>query len=45
MGPAAKRTPDAQLYVEQLSQGDPVMAQAYTLSQVFLAAPPKFEAK
>jgi transposase len=36
MCPAAKRTPDAQLYVEQLSQSDSVMAQAYTLSQAFL---------
>jgi transposase len=34
--PAAKRAPDAQLYVDQLTQGDPTIAQAYTLSQAFL---------
>ena len=34
--PAAKRTQDAQLYVDQLLQVDPVIAQAYTLSQAFL---------
>jgi transposase len=37
MCPAAKRSQDAQLYVNQLSQGDPSIAQAYTLSQAFLA--------
>jgi transposase len=37
MCPAAKRSQDAQLYVDHLSQGDPAMAQAYTLSQAFLA--------
>ena len=35
--PAAKRAPDAQLYVDQLTQGDPAITQAYTLSQAFLA--------
>jgi hypothetical protein len=36
--PAAKRAPDAQLYVDQLIQGgDPAITQAYTLSQAFLA--------
>ena len=35
--PAAKRSQDAQLYVGQLTQGDPSIAQAYTLSQAFLA--------
>jgi transposase len=35
--PAVKRTPDAQLYVDQLTQADPAIAQAYTLSQAFLA--------
>ena len=34
--PAAKRAPDAQLYVDELTQGDPTIAQAYTLSQAFL---------
>jgi transposase len=34
--PAAKRAQDAQLYVDQLLQVDPVIAQAYTLSQAFL---------
>ena len=33
----AKRSQDAQLYVDQLRQADPAMAQAYTLSQAFLA--------
>lgn len=32
-----KRAPEAQLYVEQLTQGDPTIARAYTLSQGFLA--------
>jgi transposase len=35
--PEAKRTQDAQLYVDQLTQAEPVIAQAYTLSQAFLA--------
>jgi transposase len=35
--PAAKRSQDAQLYVDQLIQGDPAIVQAYTLSQAFLA--------
>lgn len=34
--PEAKQPPDAQLYVDQLRQGDPASAQAYTLSQAFL---------
>jgi transposase len=34
--PEAKRSQDAQLYVDQLRQGDPARAQAYTLSQAFL---------
>jgi len=34
--PEAKRSPDAQLYLAQLGQGDPASAQAYTLSQAFL---------
>jgi len=34
--PEAKRTQDAQLYVAQLTQAEPVIAQAYTLSQAFL---------
>jgi len=34
--PEAKRTQDAQLYVDQLTQAEPVIAQAYTLSQAFL---------
>jgi transposase len=33
----AKRVPEAQLYVEQLTQSDPALAQAYTVSQAFLA--------
>jgi transposase len=37
MCPAAKRSSDAQLYVDQLSQVAPSIAQAYTLSQAFLA--------
>ena len=35
--PEVKRMPDAQLYVDQLTQEDPAIAQAYTLSQAFLA--------
>jgi transposase len=35
--PEAKRSQDAQLYVDQLRQGDQSIAQAYTLSQAFLA--------
>src|SRR5256885_2323932 len=35
--PEAKRSPDAQLYVDQLTQGDTAIAQASTLSQAFLA--------
>jgi transposase len=35
--PEAKRAQDAQLYMDQLTQADPAMAQAYTLSQAFLA--------
>jgi transposase len=35
--PAAKRAQDAQLYVDQLTQVDQSIAQAYTLSQAFLA--------
>jgi transposase len=35
--PTAKRSQDAQLYVDQLTQGDSTIAQAYTLSQAFLA--------
>ena len=35
--PEAKRAQDAQLYVDQLIHADPVLAQAYTLSQAFLA--------
>jgi transposase len=34
--PEAKRAQDAQLYVDQLTQTDPAIAQAYTLSQAFL---------
>ena len=34
--PEAKRSPDAQTYVDQLPQADPSMAQAYQLSQAFL---------
>jgi transposase len=37
MCPAAKRSQDAQLYVEQLPQVDQPIAQAYTLRQAFLA--------
>jgi transposase len=37
MCPAAKRSQDAQLYVDQLRQVDPSVGQAYTLSQAFLA--------
>lgn len=33
----AKRAPEAQRYVEQLTQSDPALAQAYTVSQAFLA--------
>ena len=35
--PATKRAQDAQLYLTQLTQADPAIAQAYTLSQAFLA--------
>jgi transposase len=35
--PATKRAPDAQLSLDQLTQGDPASAQASTLSQAFLA--------
>lgn len=35
--PAAKRSQDAQMYINQLTQGDATIAQAYTLSQAFLA--------
>jgi transposase len=35
--PVAKRSPDAQMYIDQLTQGDPAIARAYTLSQAFLA--------
>ena len=35
--PDAKRSQDAQLYVDQLRQGDQSIGQAYTLSQAFLA--------
>jgi transposase len=35
--PEAKRAQDAQLYVDHLLQADPAIAQAYTLSQAFLA--------
>ena len=34
--PEATRSPDAQLSRDQLCQGDPARAQAYTLSQAFL---------
>jgi transposase len=37
MCPEAKRAQDAQLYMDQLTQAHPVIAQAYTLSQAFLA--------
>ncbi len=35
--PEAKRAQDAQLYIDQLRQGDHSIGQAYTLSQAFLA--------
>ena len=35
--PEAKRAQDAQLYLAQLTQAEPMLAQAYTLSQAFLA--------
>jgi transposase len=35
--PTTKRSQDAQLYVAQLTQVDPTLAQAYTLRQAFLA--------
>jgi transposase len=35
--PETKRAQDVQLYVDQLLQAHPVIAQAYTLSQAFLA--------
>jgi transposase len=35
--PEAKRAQDAQLYIDQLTRADPAIAQAYTLSQAFLA--------
>jgi transposase len=35
--PETKRAQDAQLYVDQLTQADPTIAQAYILSQAFLA--------
>ena len=35
--PATKRAQDAQLYLDHLTQADPAIAQAYTLSQAFLA--------
>jgi transposase len=35
--PEAKRSQDAQLYVDQLRQVDQAIGQAYTLSQAFLA--------
>jgi transposase len=35
--PAAKRSQDAQMYVDQLTQADATIAQAYALSQAFLA--------
>jgi transposase/DNA-binding CsgD family transcriptional regulator len=34
--PAAKRSPEAEIYVEQLCQLDPGIAQAYALTQAFL---------
>jgi transposase len=37
VGPEAKRSQDAQLYVDQLTQADAAIAQASTLSQAFLA--------
>ena len=36
MCPEAKRAPEAQLYVEQLTQSNPALAQAYMVSQAFL---------
>jgi transposase len=35
--PEAKRAQDAQLYIDQLRQGEQSIGQAYTLSQAFLA--------
>jgi transposase len=35
--PEGQRSPEAQTYVEQLCQGAPALAQAYTLTQAFLA--------
>jgi transposase len=35
--PEAKRSPDAQTYIDQLTQVDPSIAQAYQLSQAFLS--------
>jgi transposase len=35
--PEAKRAQDAQLYMDQLLHAEPTLAQAYTLSQAFLA--------
>jgi transposase len=35
--PEAKRAQDAQMYMDQLTQADPAITQAYTLSQAFLA--------
>jgi len=35
--PEAKRSPDAQTYINQLTEVDPSIAQAYQLSQAFLA--------
>jgi len=35
--PEAKRSPDAQTYIDQLTEVDPSVAQAYQLSQAFLA--------
>jgi transposase len=35
--PEAKRAQDAQLYMDQLTHAEPTLAQAYTLSQAFLA--------
>jgi len=36
MRPEAKRAQDAQMYLDHLTQADPTIAQAYTLSQAFL---------
>ena len=36
MCPEAKRSPDAQTYVDQVTQVDPSIAQAYQLSPAFL---------